>query len=75
MTTRRSIDVQFSREDLHRRGTRDRLCNPTIVDDAFDSLLASLQSDESEKSSRQSARRILIFRQCARRLFTQKHKA
>lgn len=75
MTARQPIDVQFSREDLCRKGARDRLCNPTIVDDAFDSLLARLQSNKSEPSNRQSTRRLPIFRQCARRLFTQKQKA
>lgn len=44
MATSNPIDVQFSREDLRRRGIRDRMHNLPITDDLFDSLLAKLRS-------------------------------
>jgi hypothetical protein len=44
MASNDPVDIQFSREDLRRRGARDRLYNPPVIDDAFDSLLAKLQS-------------------------------
>jgi len=74
MAASRPIDVQFSRKDLHRRGARDRLRNPPIVDDAFDGLLARLQSRESESQRDQPRRRLPVFRHCARQRSAQKQK-
>lgn len=74
MAASRPIDVQFSPEELHRRGVRDRLRNPPVVDDSFDSLLARLQSRESDSHREQSRSRLPIFRHCARQRSAQKHK-
>lgn len=75
MAANRPIDIQFSRADLHRRGARDRLRNPPVVDDTFDSLLARLQSREGELRRDQAARRIPIFLNRAQHRTEKKRKA
>lgn len=74
MATSRPIQIQFSREDLHRRGVRDRLRNPPIVDDEFDNLLAKLQMDEREVRS-EPTMRLPIFRKCPRKRAPSRHKS
>ncbi len=69
------IDIQFSREDLHRRGARDRLRNPPIVDGAFDSLLARLQSNEGEPGKTPGVLRLKAFRHGARPRSSKTRKA
>lgn len=44
MGTSNCLDILFSREDLRRRGARDRIQHPPIADDLFDSLLVKLRS-------------------------------
>lgn len=44
MPTSNSVDILFSREDLRRRGARERIHHPPIADDLFDSLLVKLRS-------------------------------
>lgn len=75
MAASHPIDVQFSREDLRRRGARDRLRNPPVVDDAFDNLLSRLELRERESRGDKAKRRLAAYRICTRRRSAQNERS